>query len=286
MKKLPITVIILTYNEELNIEKCLKSVAGWTDDIVVVDSYSTDATKAIAERYGARICEHPFTNQAEQFNWALDAVAIKNEWIIRLDADEEITQELWEEIADVLPRTEKEITGFYIKRRVYFMGRWIRHGGYYPTWILRLWRKGKARIESREMDEHVILLEGKAGKLAHDFIDNNQKNLESWTAKHNNFSTREVRARSKKESEDTLKAGMGSQAGRKRWIKQRMYGRMPLFMRAFIYFIYRYVIRLGFLDGKEGLIFHVLQGFWHQFLIDAKTYEIRKKKLEISKKIR
>lgn len=277
MKTLPISVIILTYNEERNIEKCLQSVKGWVQEIIVVDSYSVDATKKMAEEYGARVVSHPFKNQADQFNWALDTIPITTEWILRLDADEEMSKNLWEEIAKKIPHTPPDINGFYMKRRVYFMGRWIKHGGYYPTWILRLWRKGKARIESREMDEHTILLEGRTEKLENDFIDNNQKNLESWTAKHNDFSTREVYARLKTEKEQLLAArAKGEQPQKKRWIKERVYLKLPLFLRVFMYFFYRYIVRVGFLDGKEGLVFHVLQGFWHQFLIDAKYYEIMK----------
>ncbi len=281
MGKLPISVIILTYNEELNLENCLKSIADWVDEIFIVDSYSTDRTLEIAKKYGAQISQRPFKNQAEQFNWALDNLNIKNEWILRLDADEYLTEELKKEIADVLlnmgtsdvPKIDgnvrtsdvQNINGFYIKRRVYFMNRWIKHGGYYPTWLLRLFRKGKARSEQRAMDEHLVLLEGKAGKLKNDFIDDNKKDLTWWIEKHNNYSSREA-----------IEA-LSENYGRG---KKKIYYRLPLFCRAFLYFIYRYFFRLGFLDGKEGLIFHFLQGFWYRFLVDAKFYE-QKKKLEI-----
>ncbi len=276
MIKTPLSVIILTYNEELNIEACLKNIFGWAGEIFIVDNGSTDKTAEIAKNYEARIIEHEdYKNQAQQFNWALDNLKIKNEWILRLDADEYLTEELKNEIAETLKSVPKGINGYYMKRRGYFMGKWIRHGGYYPTWILRLFRYGKGRSEDREMDEHIILSEGKAERLKNDFIDDNKKNLESWIFKHNNFSTREARERLRGES-----AGIGGQAGRKRWLKQNLYFRLPLFFRSFLYFIYRYFFRLGFLDGKEGLIFHFLQGFWHQFLIDAKIYE----KLKIEEK--
>ncbi len=270
--KLPISVIILTFNEEINLARCLNSVDKWADEIIIVDSYSIDKTLEIAKKYGAKVVQHKFENQAQQFNWALDNVDIKNDWIFRLDADEWLTEELKEEITEVLQHKSAAINGFYIKRRVYFMGRWIRHGGYYPTWILRFFRKGKARSEEREMDEHIVLLEGRTGKLKYDFIDDNQKDLEWWTNKHNNFSTREVEAVLRERDAKYLKG----QAGQKRWIKERVYLKLPMFCRAFFYFIYRYFIRLGFLDGKEGLIFHFLQGFWYRFLIDAKLYEVKK----------
>src|SRR3989344_7273475 len=226
MTKLPVSVIILTYNEELNLPKCLRSVARYADEIIVVDSGSTDRTKAIAAEFGAKVVEHSFTNQAEQFNWTLDNCGIKNEWILRLDADEEILPELWEEIAAKLPEISSEISGFLMKRRVYFMGRWIRHGGYYPTWLLRLFRKGKGRSEEREMDEHILLSTGRAEKLEHDFIDNNLKGLHDWTAKHNNYSTREVKAR----AEDILATRyslLATPVARKRQLKG-WYLRLPL----------------------------------------------------------
>jgi hypothetical protein len=158
------------------------------------------------------------------------------------------------------------------------MGKWIRHGGYYPTWILRLFKKGRAKSEERAMDEHIVLLEGKSARLKNDFIDEMRKSLEWWTAKHNNYSTREAEERMKIEERKpgVSESKLEGQAKRKRAIKNNFYLKLPLFFRAFLYFIYRYFIRLGFLDGKEGLIFHFLQGFWHQFLIDAKIYEKRK----------
>ncbi len=283
--KLPISVVILTYNEELNIQNCLKNIANWASEIFVVDSYSTDKTLKIVRKYGVKIVQHTFKNQADQFNWALDNLDIKNEWILRLDADEYLTEELKEEICinpllnNQDPRqSASTVNGFYIKRRVYFMDRWIKHGGYYPTWILRLFRKGKGRSEEREMDEHIILLEGRAEKLKNDFIDENNKSLEWWTEKHNQFSSREVKEIFKRKKNFQIKAGLLSgPVARKRWTKEKIYLRLPLFCRAFFYFIYRYFFRLGFLDGKEGLIFHFLQGFWYRFLVDAKLYEYKKK---------
>ncbi len=262
-----VSVIILTLNEETNIERCLKSVADWAAEIIVVDSGSTDLTLEIAERFGARVAKHAFKNQADQFNWALDNLEIKSDWILRLDADEYILPELAEEIKSVIGSTSA-VNGYYIKRRVYFMGRWIKHGGYYPTWILRLFRKGEGRSEDRIMDEYIILLEGRAGRLKNDFADDNRKSLSDWTMKHNDYSSREVAARFGEPD-----APIGGSAGRKRWVKNNFYLRLPLFFRSFAYFIYRYFFCLGFLDGKEGLIYHTLQGFWHQFLTDAKTYE-------------
>ncbi len=260
--KFPLSVIILTYNEEIHIERLLKNIGDWADEIFIVDSFSTDKTLEIAQKYGCKIFQHKFENQAQQFNWSLDNIKIKNDWILRLDADEYLTKELKNEINEVLPKTQPSITGFYIKRKVYFMGRWIKHGAYYPVWFLRLFKKGKARSEQRAMDEHIVLLKGKSGKLKNDFIDDNKKNLEWWVAKHNNYSTREMVA--------TISDDYGCG-------KKKFYYHLPIFCRAFLYFIYRYFFRLGFLDGKEGLIFHFLQAFWYRFLVDAKIYEHKNK---------
>ena len=273
--KLPISVIILTHNEELNIGNCLKSVADWANEIIIVDSFSNDKTLEIVKKYTNKIAQRKFINQAEQFNWALDNLEIKNDWILRLDADEYLTEELKREIAEVLPGTSSETAGFYIKRRVYFLGRFIKYGGYYPTWLLRLFKKGKARSEERKMDEHLVLLEGKAERLKNDFIDDNKKNLSWWIQKHNNYASREAEELSRKTEElrkHENESGKWPIAG-KRWLKDNFYYRLPLFCRACLYFGYRYFIRLGFLDGKEGLIFHFLQGFWYRFLVDAKIYE-------------
>ncbi len=275
--KLPISVIILTYNEEIHIERLLKNIIDWAGEIFIVDSFSTDKTLEITKKYGAKIIQHPFINQAEQFNWALDNLDIKNDWILRLDADEYLTPELKTEISNITMSDIKNINGFYIKRRVYFMGRWIKHGAYYPTWFLRLFKKGKARSEQREMDEHIVLSEGpegkqssygagKAGKLKNDFIDDNKKDLTFWIDKHNKYATREAA--------DVLAGNYG-----RGW--KKYYYRLPMFFRACAYFCYRYFFRFGFLDGKEGLIFHFLHAFWYRFLIDAKIYEKQKIKKNV-----
>lgn len=258
--KFPLSVIILTYNEEIHIERLLKNITDWADEIFIVDSFSTDKTLEIAKKYGCKIFQHKFENQAQQFNWALDNLKIKNDWILRLDADEYLTEELKEEIEKEIS-SSTEVNGYFIKRRVYFMGRWIKHGAYYPAWFLRLFRKGRARSEQRIMDEHLVLLDGKAKKLKNDFIDENLKGLADWTAKHNNYSSREALT--------VISGDFGIK-------KKKFYYQLPLFCRVCLYFCYRYFFRLGFLDGKEGLIFHFLQAFWYRFLVDAKIYEKKK----------
>lgn len=261
-EKSSIAAVILAFNEELNIEKCLKSISGLVSEIFVIDSFSTDKTLEIAGRYGAKIFKHPFKNQAEQFNWALDNLDIKSDWILKLDADEYLTPELADEIREAVD-SAPAVSGYLIKRRVYFMGRWIRHGGYYPIWFLRLWRKGMGCSEDREMDEHMILLKGEAGRLKNDFVDDNRKGLKEWIERHKKYSEREAR--------DVLKGGVANDS------KRSFYYHLPPFFRPCLYFFYRFFIRLGFLDGKEGLVFHSLQGFWYRFLVDMKLFKVRLK---------
>ncbi len=270
------SIIVLTNNEESNITYLLDSVVKWAKEIYVVDSGSTDATIDIARRYGARTYNRDWKTYADQFNWALDNLPITTEWIMRMDADEYVTFELANEICEELPKVHSAVTGFYVKRRVYFMGRWIRHGSYYPTSLLRIIRRGRGRCETRWMDEHIFLLDGVAEHLDHDIIDENRKGLSFWTVKHEGYARREMLdlLSLDESSQHCLKPTLfGVHDKRKRWMKRNMYVRSPLFFRAFAYFLYRYFFRLGFLDGVEGLIFHVLQGFWYRFYVDAKIWE-------------
>ncbi|MDD4900297.1 MAG: glycosyltransferase family 2 protein [Candidatus Omnitrophica bacterium] len=282
MNKLPISVIILTFNEEVNIRNCLESLKAWAGEIFIVDSFSTDRTLEISRAYTDKIFSHSFENQAKQFNWALENLPINSQWVMRLDADEKVTPELAAELSDKLVGLESGISGLRMKRKVFFMGRWIKHGGYYPQWLLRVWRKEKARYEERWMDEHVKIKEGSILSLENDIIDDNNKSLHWWIGKHNAYATREavdiLDLKYNFSGNDFLGGALfKSQEQEKRWLKERVYLHMPLFLRAFFYFIYRYLFRFGFLDGREGLIWHFLQGFWYRFLIDAKIYEIYKK---------
>lgn len=277
-----ISVIILTRNEESNLCPCLASLQRLNAEIFIVDSGSTDKTIEIANKAGCHVFEHPFENQAQQINWALKHLSIQTPWIMRLDADECLTSELVEELKQALPNTPEDISGYQVKRRVFFMGRWIRHGGYYPTWLLRVWRKDLGTCEQRYMDEHIILSQGKIANLQYDIIDENHKGLSFWVDKHNSYADREVKdmlVMTSKQEDTLLDLGQFSQASQRRWIKKNLYGQSPLFMRAFLYFLMRYTIGLGFLDGIEGLIFHFMQGFWYRFLVDSKIYELQKKEI-------
>lgn len=275
-----VTIIILSYNEELNISQALKNVSGWAREIIVLDSGSTDNTIKIAESFGAKVFYRKFDNYANQRNYALKELPIATEWILFLDADEYLTEELKKEISETLSQTDCD--GFYLKRRFYFWGKWIKHGGYYPIWILRLFKKDKGHID-REINEHFVVA-GKVGYLKNDFIDNNKKDLTEWIAKHNNYATYEAeellkyKQRKQAGEKDEFANLSGSQAQKKRWIREYIWNPlMPPLIRPFIYFFYRFIIRLGFLDGKAGFVYHFLQGLWYPFLIDVKYLELKRK---------
>lgn len=270
-----IAFIILVKNEEANLPQCLESIQALNADVFVIDSGSTDNSIQIAETAGAKVLYHEFKNHSDQVNWAIDNIHTDAGWIFRLDADEYLTPELTVELKTALDGTPDAVKGLEINRRYLFLGRWIKHAGVYPQWHLRLWRRGFARCEERWMDEHMRLIRGETARLKHDFVDRNNKDLTFWIEKHNWYASREVidmveGARS--ESHEALHA----QAARKRWAKQSIYGHTPLFFRAFLWWIFRYFVLLGFLDGKEGLIYHFLQSFWYRFLVDAKLYERRR----------
>jgi len=291
MEKLSISAIILTYNEEENIEECLKSLHGWVQDIFIIDSYSTDKTLEISKKYTDKIYQHVFKNQARQLNWGIDNLPIETEWILRLDADENVTPELKNELLGFLPNLASDVSGICVKRKIYFMGKWIRHGGCYPIWHLRIWRTGCGFVEDVQMDERVKTNQGESAYFKNDIEDKNKKNLDWWIEKHNRYATREaidlLNHKYKISSADEISAKLsGAQEQRKRWVKKKVYANMPIFFRAFLYFIFRYFIQLGFLDGRKGLMWHFLQGFWYRFLVDAKIYEIEKIAKEKNKSVR
>src|SRR5438552_7050007 len=267
-----ISVIVLTYNDEEQIEYCLASIANLTDDIVVVDSFSSDQTPEICRASGARFFQHEFTNQARQVNWALDNIPLKYDWVLRLDSDEILPGRLAEEMRARVGR--EPVVGYYMNRRMYWMNRWLKHGRMYPHYILRLFKNGCARYEERT-EEHLVLT-GEAGYLRHDFLEDNRRNtLDYFTEKHLKTAAGEVAEilSGVEEGKAIAPRLLAPKVNRTRWLKLRLYNRCPLFIRGLLYFLHRYVLCLGFLDGRPGLIFHVLQGFWYRFYIDAKLYE-------------
>lgn len=269
-----ITVIILTHNEARHIARAIASVQSFARHVLVVDSGSTDDTIAIARTLGVEVLSHPWTTHAAQFNWALDQVANRGGWILRLDADEIVTPTLAQQIL----QAPCDVNGYYVGRRICFMGQPVRYGGVFPVQIMRFFRNGHGRCEARWMDEHIVVA-GQTGNLKGEIVDDNQNPLDWWVAKHNAYASREVIDVLNREYHfatrpDTLPIGRGPAL--KRFVKEQFYARLPTGARAGAYFFYRYVLRLGFLDGPQARAFHVLQGFWYRYLVDAKLGEVRR----------
>lgn len=274
-----LTAVILSRDEERHIARAIASAKTVCERIVVVDSGSTDRTCEIAAEMGAQILENPWKNYATQFNWALAQLPADTDWVLRLDADEIVDDRLQGEVRSQLDRLGPEIDGVYVSRRMNFLGSPVRWGGVFPIRVLRLFRFGKGRCEDRWMDEHIVV-NGKVMQFGGEIIDDNLNSLTWWVAKHNSYASREVIDLLNLEfgfmPHDTVaRLRGGHQAGKKRWIKERVYSRLPAGFRAFAYFFYRYVLRLGFLDGARGAAFHVLQGFWYRYLVDAKLLEVK-----------
>jgi glycosyltransferase involved in cell wall biosynthesis len=277
-----ITAVILTFNEEIHLARCIESLLPLTHDIVVVDSLSTDRTIEIARKYGARVLERAWeNNHSIQFNWALTELdSNQTEWVLRIDADEVLTPELVSELKQAIPTLGDETVGVHFFRKICFQGKLIQHGGIGHNKVSRLFRYGHGKSEARWMDEH-IKIEGKFIDLSGCIIDDNLNSVSWWIAKHNNYASREaVDLLNLKYQFATLdsvsEAATKSAISKKRWIKENFYTKLPLGMRSLSYFLYRYLFLAGFLDGSVGSQFHFLQAFWYRYLVDIKFAEVER----------
>jgi glycosyltransferase involved in cell wall biosynthesis len=270
----PVSVLVPTLDEEVNLQECLSSVA-WADEVFVVDSFSRDRTLEIAHHSGAHVVQHAFESYSRQKNWALENLPFRHEWVLIVDADERVTPALRCEIERVLPSSA--CAGYYVNRRFIFLGTWIRHAGWYPSWNLRLFRHRLGRYDDREVHEHVVL-NGPAGYLRHDLLHADQRGLEAFVARHNHYSTLEASARLKAErgASDRARLPIGwfsSPVQRKRYLRERVWPSVP--GKPLALFVYMYVVRRGILDGRAGLalcIFHAFQ----EFMVGLKLAELRK----------
>lgn len=272
-----IHAIVLTLNEASHIERCVESIRAHVSSITVIDSGSTDETVALAVSLGANVIYNTFVNHAQQLNFGLDAVAGSGDWILRIDADEVLDPESTHSLLQAIAEVGDDINGVLVQRRIHFMGRRIRFGGIEPSWQLRLWRNGRGRCEQRWMDEHVVV-DGGVARSRVILSDINLRSLTWWVTKHNGYASREavevLNARHGFTKRNALAGQMSKQAAFRRFMKERVYARLPSGARALAFFVYRYFFRLGFLDGREGFYFHLFQGLWYRSLVDAKIDEI------------
>lgn len=275
-----LAAVVMTLDEARHLPRCLASLWGVADSVMVVDSFSSDETVRIAGEHGARVVRHAWAGYADQFNWALARLDADTGWVLRIDADEYLSPALAAEIRERLPALDSGVNGVAFRRLVIFQGRAIRFGGVSRAPVLRLFRYGRGRCENRWMDEHVKGAEPSV-TFRGDLIDENLKPLTWWIDKHNRYASREAvdllnleYGFGPRDSIADLRAG--SRAGVKRWVKERVYARLPRGLRALAHFLYCYVFRLGILDGPSGAVFHVLRGFWYRYLVDAKIAEVER----------
>ena len=277
-----LAAIVLTHNEEMNLPACLNSVRGLAETLIVVDSGSSDRTLSIASEHGALILSHEFKSHARQWSWALRQLNGQVEWVLGLDADQRLSPELYAEICRLFSAESRwplAYDGFYLNRRQIFRGRWIQHGGYYPKYLLKLFRLDSVQLDERDLMDHHFYVSGPVGQLKHDLIEDNRKeaNISFWLSKHIGYSSlhaREELWRRRDGHAWLIKPALfGSHDQRVIWSKQLWY-RMPLYARPFLYFMYRYILRGGILDGKQGFIFHFLQSFWYRLLVDIQIDDL------------
>lgn len=283
--KLDLTTVILTYNEEKHIRRCIENMMPISKRVILVDCFSKDKTKEIAEEMGAEVIEHAWPgNQSAQYNWFIDNVKVDTEWVIRMDADEYLLPELVEELKERLPGLPEDVTGIEFNRRHIFMGKWMKNG-IYPIIFMRAYRNGCARYEERLMDEHLSLLRGRSVRFEHDFCDHSLMSLSEYCRKHVNYAEREAvelldveyNLSGQQDAGAAHKGGgqLGGQAESKH--KRKLsYAKKPLFWRSFAYFCYRYFAKGSFLEGSAGFVFTFIQGWWYRTLVDANIYEAKR----------
>lgn len=267
--------MILTFDEESNLPECLASVQGLR--VLVVDSGSTDGTLSIAGSAGAEVFSHPFETHAKQWEWALAHLPLRETWVLGLDADQRVTPELRRAIEAALGDVPEEVDGFYFARRQVFRGKWIRWGGYYPKYLLKLFRRTAVRFDAADVVDHHFWVRGRTRILPGDLIEANRKedDITVWIAKHNRYAALQAGAEERRAVPSIQEGRFFGSPDQRVLALKALWSRLPLFIRPFLYFGYRYIFRLGFLDGKQGFVFHFLQGFWYRLVIDIKRDELR-----------
>lgn len=275
--------IILSYNEEIHLPKLLDSIQDLNAPTYVLDSGSTDNTLIICARYGCTVAYHPFDNHPKQWHSALNSFTITTPWIIGLDSDQIVTPELFKKLKEFKDQEYKEVDGIYFNRKNFFKGKWLRYGGYYPKYLLKMFRTGVGYSDLNENMDHRFIVPyrtiiWKDGHLVEENLKEND--ISFWIAKHNRYSdlvAKEELERMNNLRLQTIKPKLfGSPDERVAWMKN-IWWKLPLGLRPFLYLIYRMFFRLGILDGKAGILFHFLQGFWFRLIVDVKIKELQKK---------
>lgn len=280
INKLDLSAVILTFNEEIHIKRCISSIKNLVKDIYVVDSFSSDKTVEFAKELGAKVYQNTWEKSySKQFNWALNNISIDTRWILRLDADEYLSFELCEELREKLPNVSNDVSGIVLPLKRVFLNEEIKRSAGKSVKLLRIFRSGMGFCEDRWMDEHIQLLQGETIEFQFPFADHNLNLFSWWTEKHNGYSIREALDLLDIEygifGNQASNLTLTSQALLKRK-KKLKYVKQPLFLRSFAYFIYRYFFKLGFLDGRAGFLWHFFQGWWYRTLVDVKIFEIKK----------
>ena len=278
-----LTAIILTKNEEKNIENCLKSIQGFAKRAVIIDSGSTDSTIELAKKYDfVDVYEHPFENYARQFNWGIDNTNITTKWILRLDADERFTPKLCKELSKTVSEHENDnVNGFVLEAWLYFMDKCFKHGGSRKKKLM-IFKTGFGRIEDRKMDEHTILSSGEAIEIKEKFLHYDFKDLTTYVKKLNWYATREMQDYIEGTFSDEKFEASDKEISRMRSKKTKYY-KAPMFFRCWLYFFYAYFIGREFLNGKEGFIYSFLYHLYSRMLVDFKIYEQIKYKRKLEK---
>jgi glycosyltransferase involved in cell wall biosynthesis len=272
-----ISALILARNEALNIRRALESLFPWCRDIHVVDSNSTDCTREIARKFTDNVHVHPYIDHSSQMQWALENLEFASDWVLLVDADFVVSRELQNQIQTAVENAPERVAGFFVVHRYVFRGSEIRFGGT-KKWWLRLVRRSRTSVDGSELVDFRLAVDGETCKIpAIVYEDNkNEYDIDFWIDKHQTFSTRmaceEVLRRRGTLGWKQASRLMGNPDQRIVWFKQRWY-RLPLYVRPFAYFFYRYALRLGFLDGWNGFLFHFLQGFWFRLMVDVKMGE-------------
>ena len=277
------SIIILTFNEEIHLPRLLKSVQALNASTYILDSGSTDKTLEIAENFGCEVKNNPFINHPKQWDAALKSFDIKTPWVVCLDADQQVTSELIGLLSNFRDDDFKDVSGIYFNRKNIFKGKWLRHGGYFPVYLLKMFRYGVGYSDLNENMDHRFIVPGKTIIWKNGFIveENLKENeISFWINKHNRYSdlvAQEEWERLQQLRTQTLQPDLFGSPDQKKAFLKSIWWKMPLYVRPFIYFFHRYFIQLGILDGKQGFVFHFLQAFWFRLVVDIKIDEIKKK---------